>query len=465
MPVPTPTSLSAKRQWIETHRPQWLKDYYSFLSFPSISSQPQYGSAMQECTQWLSRYLEAMGFHVELWPTSGHSVLFATHTQAGPDQPTLLIYHHYDVQPVDPLEEWLSPPFEPTLREGQVYARGAQDNKGQCFYTLQALKMLQEQTGSLPLNIKLCIEGEEEVGSPGLSQILSHKKEQLEADYLTVVDSGLRDATIPAITLGMRGIVTLDVEVQGSQTDLHSGTHGGIVFNPIHALVELLAGLRDDQGKITIPGFYDQVVEIPAEERQEISFTFNSEDYQQQTGAYPVGGEKAYTPLERVGMRPTLEINGIHGGYTGRGFKTVIPAKAHAKISCRLVPDQEPAQIGKLVATYLKNHAPAGVQVSVHVHAGQGTAIRASSQLPIVKSFAKAYEEVFGRPCEFILTGGSIPIVAKLAEASGGEMIVMGLGLDSDFIHAPNEHFGLDRLEKGILIMARAIENLVANKE
>jgi acetylornithine deacetylase/succinyl-diaminopimelate desuccinylase-like protein len=230
-------------------------------------------------------------------------------------------------------------------------------------------------------------------------------------------------------------------------------------------LVELLAGLRDDQGRITIPGFYDQVIDMSAEERQEISFTFDPADYQQQTGACPVGGEKDYTPLERAGMRPTLEINGIHGGYTGRGFKTVIPAKAHAKISCRLVSDQEPAQIGELVAAYLKSHAPAGVQVSVHVHAGQGEAVRVSSQVPVVKSFAKAYEEVFGRSCEFILTGGSIPIGAKLAEACGGEMIVMGLGLDSDLIHAPNEHFGLDRIEKGILIMARAIENLVANRE
>ena len=455
-----PLSLQAMNAWIDTQRSRWMKDFFQFLSFPSISADPKNKQDILNCVNWLAAYLKEMNFDVELWPTPGHPVLFASHDKAGPNRPTLLIYNHYDVQPVDPLEEWLSPPFQPTLREGQVYARGAQDNKGQCFYVLQALKLLQDQTGSLPINIKLCIEGEEEMGSMGLSQVLSNKKKQLKADYLAVVDCGLNNADDPAVTLGMRGIVTLDIEVQGSKIDLHSGSHGGIVPNPIHALVQLLARLRDAKGKITIPGFYAEVVDISSEERDLVSFQFDLDDYNEHTGASSEGGEKDYSPLERAWIRPTLEINGIQGGYAGKGFKTVIPAKAHAKISCRLVPNQHPAQIGELVASFLRNNAPPGVEVAVQVNLGQGKAIRASPKAPIVQSFAKAFEEVFGKPCAFIFGGGSIPITTELAEACEGEVILLGLGLDTDQIHAPNEHFGLDRIQKGILIMASAIQNL-----
>ena len=453
-------SLKAMQKWIEINRPQWLKEFMTFLSFPSVSSEPQFKQSVLECAQWLTHYLTHLQFKVESWSTLGHPVIFASNMNAGPDKPTLLIYHHYDVQPADPLEEWHSPPFSPSLRDGQIYARGAQDNKGQCFYVLQALKLLQEQTGSLPINIKLCIEGEEEIGSAGLAAILHQKKEQLQADYLAIVDLGLRKAKIPALTLGIRGIVTLDVEIQGSHTDLHSGSHGGIAPNPIHALVQLLASMRDDKGFIAIPDFYKNVRDMSLEERSRVSFDFNADEYQQQTGASPTGGEIQYSVLERAWIRPTLEINGIYGGYTGKGFKTVIPAKAFAKISCRLVPNQEPGEIGNLIASYLKENAPPGIRVTVHIHPGQGKAVRISPNAEIVKAFAKAFEEIFAAPCEFIFEGASIPIVPKLAEACGGETILLGLGLTTDQIHAPNEHFGIDRLEKGMLVMARAIEFL-----
>lgn len=456
-------SLPDMKKWIETNRPQWLEEFMTFLSFPSISSEPQFQQSILECADWLVSYLKDLDFKVELWTTPGHPIIFASNMQAGPNQPTLLIYHHYDVQPADPLEEWQSPPFQPRLHEGNIYARGAQDNKGQCFYTLQALKLLKEHKGSFPINIKLCIEGEEEIGSAGLASILNQKQDQLKADYLAIGDLGLRQAHIPALTLGIRGIITLDVEVQGSQTDLHSGSHGGIVPNPIHALVKLLANLRDDEGHITIPGFYQDVKEIDAEESAGVSFHFDANEYYQQTGAYPTGGEIKYSVLERAWIRPTLEINGICGGYTGKGFKTVIPAKAFAKISCRLVPDQQPNEIGNLIATYLKNHAPAGVEVTVHVHPGQGKAVRISRNANVVKAFSKAFEEVFNTPCEFIFEGASIPIVPELATACGGDTILLGLGLTTDRIHAPNEHFSIDRLEKGMLIMARAIELLASN--
>jgi acetylornithine deacetylase/succinyl-diaminopimelate desuccinylase-like protein len=454
------TSLSSMRAWIETHRPQWLDEYYTFLKFPSVSSEPQHKQDVLDCVNWLADYLKKLNFEVESWPSSGHPVIFASNMKAGPAKPTLLIYHHYDVQPADPLEKWQSPPFEPTLRDGEVYARGAQDNKGQCFYTIQALKLLQEQMGSLPINIKLCIEGEEETGSAGLDNLLAQKKEKLRADYLAIIDLGLHKPDIPALILGIRGIVTFDIAVQGSTTDLHSGSHGGIVFNPIHALVKLLAGLRDEEGRIAIPGFYKDVIDMSVEERSNVSFLFDSNEYQLQIGALPTGGESKYSVLERAWIRPTLEINGIHGGYTGTGFKTVIPATAHAKISCRLVPNQQPAEIGELISAYLKKNAPPGIQVSVQVHPGQGKAVRISPNVPVVKCFAKAFGEVFDKPCEFIFEGASIPVVPKLAEACGGETILLGLGLITDQIHAPNEHFGIERLEKGMLIMARAIEHL-----
>lgn len=450
-------SLNDMHQWIDTNRPVWMEEFMTFLRFPSISSEMQFNPAMKECADWLMRYLKNLDFKIELWPTKGHPVIYASNNEAGPDKPTLLIYNHYDVQPVDPLEQWQTPPFQPELRKGEIYARGAQDNKGQCFYTLQSLKMIRELTGSFPINIKLCIEGEEEIGSTGLAAILMQKKEALQADYLAIVDLGIQNAARPALTLGIRGIVTLDVEVQGSSTDLHSGSHGGIVPNPIHALVKLLASLRDDRGEITIAGFYDEVNTISLQERSAVSFDFDVDEYYQQTGAAPTGGEMSYAVLERAWLRPTLEINGICGGYTGTGFKTVIPAKAMAKISCRLVPDQQPAEIGKKIADYLNKNAPLGIEVKVDVHSGQGKAVRVSPHAKVVKAFSLAFEEVFKVKCTYIYEGASIPIAAELAAVSGGETILLGLGLTTDQIHAPNEHFGVDRLEKGILIMARAL--------
>lgn len=452
------TFLLNLEQLIDQNHEKWLADFKEFLSFASISSEVKSKPAMEACVEWLVDYLKTMGFHVEIWPTSGYPVIYASFNQAGPEQPTLLIYNHYDVQPVDPLEEWDSPPFEPTIRNGEIYARGAQDNKGQCFYVLQALKLLIEQTGTLPINIKLCIEGEEEVCSHGLSGILNSKKRELSADYLAIVDLGIDLPDIPAITLGTRGSMTMDMEVSTAYTDVHSGYHGGIILNPLHILVNLLDSLRDKDGQITIPGFYDNVEEMTGAERALISFNFDATEYRKITGAYPTGGEKAYTALERGWIRPTLEINGLWGGYKGDGFKTVIPAKAHAKLSCRLVPNQDPQQIGASIEKFLKEQAPEGAEVTIKLHPGQGKAVRVSPTAQVVKTFSKAYESVFGTPCQFIMQGASIPIVPELQAISEAEVILMGLGLMSDQIHAPNEHFGLDRIKKGILIMAKAID-------
>ncbi len=450
--------LTLIQEQLQIESELWLEDFYTFLRFASISSEVEYKQPLLECADWVSHYLKGINFKVDYWETSGHPTLFASNLEAGPDKPTLLIYHHYDVQPVDPLDLWESPPFEPLLRDNQVYARGAQDNKGQCFYTLLALKYIMKLEGKLPINIKLIVEGEEETGSQGLATLLETKKDALKADYLAIVDLEIPSISQPAVTLGIRGIVTMDIIAEGSKSDLHSGMHGGMAPNPIHALSTLFAGIRDSQGKITIPGFYQDVKPLSESEKQLIFFDFNEDEFSGLTGTTPSGGELNFPALERAWTRPTIEINGIQGGYTGSGFKTVIPSKALAKVSCRLVPQQDPEHIGKLVADYFKAHAPKGIKISVHLHPGQGGAARVPPESKIVKAFSKAYSEVFGTPCKYALSGGSIPIASALAEASEAELVLVGLGLTTDLIHAPNEHFGLDRIEKGACIIARVIE-------
>jgi acetylornithine deacetylase/succinyl-diaminopimelate desuccinylase-like protein len=461
MSVQTLTLGQLKNDWAAIQEDA-LNDYLTFLRFKSISTDLKYKEETIRCARWLQDYVKQIGFETELWETPGYPVIFASHNGAGPSKPTLLIYNHYDVQPADPLSEWDSPPFEPIMRDGEVFARGAQDNKGQCFYVLQALKALLKHNPAFPINIKLCIEGEEEIGSPQLAALLKEKDKQkkLKADYLAIVDTGLPDKETPAITLGVRGIVTMEVRVQGSSADLHSGSHGGLVYNPLHALVEMLAKLRDKEGKITIPGFYEDVLEMTQKEKSQIAFDFDEKKYEAMFGVKSHGGEKALAPLERAWNRPTLEINGIAGGYGGIGFKTVIPSKAIAKISCRLVPDQDPHKIGNLVAKYLKEIAPKEVAVEVEIFNGVGKAIRANPFSKVVKAFSMAYEELFQKPCKNIFEGASIPIVTELAEVSQSEVILLGFGLPDDQIHAPNEHFGVDRLEKGFLVLSLAIQNL-----
>jgi len=453
-------SISELKDLYKKNQKNALNDYFTFLKFESISTDPAYSKEVLKCADWLVDYIKKMGFETELWKTKGHPTIFAQNLKAGPKKPTLLIYNHYDVQPVDPLNEWTTPPFEPTVRDGQVYARGAQDNKGQCFYTLQALKALFERDGALPINIKLCIEGEEECGSNGLANILKSKEKELKADYLAIVDVGIKTPHTPSVTLGVRGLVTMDVDFQGSKTDLHSGSHGGLAYNPLHALVGVLSQLRDKNGKITIPGFYDDVAPIDDKEKKSLSMKFDEHSYKSTFGIPATGGERDLHPLERNWLRPSLEINGVSGGYSGKGFKTVITAKANAKISCRLVPNQDPQKMGALIAKFIETKAPEGISVKVDVHPGGGKAVRAKPESKIVKAFSQAFSEAFGSPCKIIFEGASIPIVTELAAASKSEVVLVGLGLADDQIHAPNEHFGLDRFERGFVIIARTLQIL-----
>ena len=435
-----------------------LQDYFTFLRFASIATDPAHKQDVLDCADWLGDYLKLIGLQVEKWETENAPVIFAHDLRAGPHKETLLIYCHYDVQPVDPLDEWITPPFEPTLREGEIYARGATDNKGQCFYTITAIKTLLKELGKLPMNLKFLIEGEEESGSLSLSKAIQQKKEALKADYLLIVDSGIEHPEIPAITLGARGILCMQVTIKEANFDLHSGMTGGIAYNPNKALVKLLAKLHDKDGKVAIPGFYDAVAEIPEEEKKEISFEFDVDHFDSMFGFVPSGMEEGISPNEAAWLRPTAEINGICGGYSGAGFKTVIPAKAFAKLSCRLVPNQIPQEIAALVADFLVKNTPAGLRCEVEVFPGNGEGFRTNPKSRIAELVAKSYTQVFEKPCKKILIGGSIPISVQLREAAEAEMVLVGVGLPDDHIHAPNEHFGLDRFEKGYLTICRTIE-------
>lgn len=457
-------SLERLKKWYKAHYEQTMENFFTFLSFPSISTDPRYEQDSRRTAEWLCAYLNQIGLTATLWETSGLPVVFGTHLKAGPNRPTLLIYHHYDVQPVDPIDLWKNDPFKPVIRNNQVYARGAVDNKGQCFYSLTALQAFFELVKEFPFNIKVFIEGEEESGGRGTAAILQQKEAELKADHLLVIDFDIPNARTPGITLGMRGLVALHVECGNSLIDLHSGVHGGIALNPNRALVSMLAKMWDERGKVSIPHFYDDVRGLSKEHMAYVDMSFDLEHYQRTFGVHAFCMEEGYSIKESNWLRPALEINGMWGGYIGAGFKTVIPAKAFAKVSCRLVPDQDPKHIGECIADFLKNNAPQGIEVKVDLHHG-ALAYRSRFDSFIVKTAALAYEEVFGNPCQYLFCGASVPIVVDLARASKAEVAMIGVGLADDDIHAPNEHFGLDRFELGYLTVGSILSRLSQTDE
>jgi acetylornithine deacetylase/succinyl-diaminopimelate desuccinylase-like protein len=455
----TAPGIDVLKQWFRDHYEETLKDFFTFLSFPSISADSHFEKDCRKTADWLVAYMNQMGLSATLWETSGLPVVFGAHMDAGPDKPTLLLYHHYDVQPVDPIDLWASDPFKPAIKQNQVYARGAADNKGQCFYSLVAIKALLELSGQLGFNLKVFIEGEEESGGRGTTAILRERGEELRADHLLVVDYDISDVETPGITLGMRGIVTLQVECTNASIDLHSGVHGGIALNPNRALADMLASFWDKRGKVQIPHFYDDVFPFPEQQRALVDMSFDVQQYQKEFGVKAFAPEEGFSIRESNWIRPSLEINGMWGGYTGLGFKTVIPAKAYAKISCRLVPNQDPKKVGQAIAAFLCAHAPQGIEVKVDILHGAPAYFSALDSF-IVKLAALAYEEVFGKPCKHRFCGASVPIVFDLAQASHAQVAMIGVGLAGDDIHAPNEHFGLDRFELGYLIIGRILGRL-----
>ncbi len=452
-------TLSEYFAWYDETKEEFLRDLKQFLSFPSISTDPERKKDVLACANWVEQYAKDSGFKTEQWETIGHPTVYGEWLKAGSGKPTVLIYGHYDVQPADPLELWESPPFEPTLRDGNLFARGVSDNKGQIFYTLAALRSILKKTGSLPVNVKLCIEGEEESGSGGLAGILASRTEQLKADHLFVIDLIIHDPKVPAVCVGLRGITTLSVEFIGSAIDLHSGGHGGVAYNPNRAATEILSKFYDEFGKVAIPGFYDDVVPFPDDERKRVSLQLDPAMYKKLFGAEATGGEREVPPAERNTIRPALEINGFGGGYFGSGFKTVIPAKTTIKVSARTVPNQNPHKIQKLIADFIEANTPPGIRCSIELM-DSGDGIRVRSDTKGVQSVARAMSEVLNAECRFVLEGGSIPIAAKLKEACGGDIALFGYGLPTDRWHAPNEHIALDRLRNGFVTVVRVLEIL-----
>ncbi|GAB5412061.1 MAG: dipeptidase [Chlamydiales bacterium] len=397
-----------------------------------------------------------MDMEVTLWEGKGHPIVFAK-TKHIEGAPTILLYHHYDVQPVDPLDLWDSNPFEPEMRDGKVYARGASDNKGQCFHSITAVKAFLEAGGKC--NIKLLIEGEEEGGSAAIKLFIPEKKDELQCDHVLVVDIGTPGPEIPAVTLGMRGIVAITVQCVAAKYDLHSGEHGGIAYNPNRALAEVIAKLWDEEGCIAIPGFTDDLQKLSDEDMAVIDFSFDEAEYRKEFGVRKLVDEGGISPMMANWLKPTIEINGMNGGYAGEGFKTIIPAKASAKISCRLPPGLKPDKVERQLVQFLQEHIAEGMEINVDSRGG-GSGYCSSVSNPTVQLAAKAYEEVFKKPCLFVMTGGSIPITTDLAQATGKEPILVGTALATDQIHAPNEHFVWSRFEQGFAVMANVFKRM-----
>ncbi len=441
-------------------RPSYLEDFYSFLRFPSISTDDQYAERLAECAHWLVKKLTSIGLETQLVPTPGHPVVWA-HNQHRSGRRTVLIYGHYDVQPPDPLELWDSPPFEPVLKEGYVFARGATDNKGQILSHILGIQETIEQDHELPVNLHLVIEGEEEIGSANLGPFLSQNRDALKSDVAVVSDTGMIERGVPTLSYGLRGVTALEVKVTGPKMDLHSGIYGGAVANPITALAQLLATLHDREGRVTIAGFYDRVKPLEDWEREAWRKLPVDGDklVLKETGVPELFGEAGYNSLGRVWARPTAEINGIGGGYQGKGTKTVIASHAMAKLTFRLVPDQEGDEILRLAKTHLRKNQPKGVTLEItDGHSGPWYLTDPHSQ--IGEAAQRALREAFNAEVALIREGGSIPIVSEFRGILGIETLLMGLALPDCRAHSPNENFPLENLDGGIRLNKAILHEL-----
>ena len=443
------------KSFIENHKDRLLSELFELLRIPSISADPSYNDAVAKCATAIEGHMKAIGLeNVEIYPTSGHPIVYGE-CIVDSKLPTVLVYGHYDVQPADPIELWDADPFEPVIRktdihpEGAIFARGACDDKGQMFMHLKAFEILKEQ-GDIPCNIKFMIEGEEEVGSMNLEPFIKSYRDKLACDVILISDTGMIANDVPSITTGLRGLSYVEVEVTGPNRDLHSGLYGGAVANPLNILADMIGSLHDDHGKITVEGFYDGVEVVSDEERAIMAKApFNQEEFNASIAIPAEEGEYGYTTPERTSIRPTLDVNGMWGGYIGEGAKTVIPSKAFAKISMRLVPGQNPDEITQKFIEHFSKIAPASVRINITPHHGGLPYVTHTSD-PAYKSASKAYETTFGVPALPVRSGGSIPIVALFEQVLGAKSILMGFGLDSDAIHSPNEHYGVFNYFKGI---------------
>lgn len=436
-------------QYIEKNKNRFIEELFELIKIPSVSSLSGHKSDMHEAAEtWKKLLLTSGADKAEIFPTDGNPITYAEKI-IDPAKPTVLVYGHMDVMPVEPLELWLSEPFKPEIRDEKIWARGADDDKGQSVIHAKAFELM-VNTDTLPCNVKFMIEGEEEIGSPNLEKWCEEYKKMLQADVILVSDTTMINPETPTITSGLRGLTYWEIELTGPNRDLHSGLYGGAVANPINVLSKLIAQMVDESGKITIPGFYDDVLEVSNEERILLSkVPFDQEKYKQAIGVAELWGEKGYTTNEQTGIRPSFDVCGIWGGYTGEGAKTVLPSKAFAKISCRLVPNQDYKKIDLAFDRYLKSIAPKSVKVEVRkLHGGQGYVC--PIDLPAYQAAEKACMEVFGKRPVPYRSGGSIPIISTFEQVLGVKSILIGFGLDSDAVHSPNENFPLEQFFNGI---------------
>ncbi len=436
--------------YITNNRESLLNRLQEYLTIPSISTDSTYKEDIRKAAKFTSDYLTEIGFNnVEMFETEGHPLVFGEYNEAGENAPTVLFYGHYDVQPVDPIDEWKSDPFRPTIRDGRIYARGASDDKGQVFMNLAVFEAYMKTKGNLPLNVKVCIEGEEEIGSENLYDLLLTNKEKFSADFVVISDSGMVAKNQPTILYGLKGFTGIEITVKGPDQDLHSGLYGGAVRNPAMALTHILASMKNEQEVITVDGFYDGVEPLTDEERALIK-KVSGEEYEKTTGIKETVSEKGYDAKEHTMARPTFEINGIYGGYQGEGTKTIIPSTATAKITCRLVPGQDPDQIQRLLKSHIERVTPTGVEVEVKLEKLSSKAYMVKPDHPLIQKAAACYEKAFNKETVFVRMGGSIPVVEWLDGLYNIPVILLGFGTPEDRLHSPNESFPLDSFDKGM---------------
>lgn len=451
---------TAALAYAEQHRELFLEELKQFVGIPSVSTDPSAKHEVERAAAWVAGQLSELGMqNVAIYPTGGHPVVYGESLAAGPDAPTVLIYGHMDVQPAEPLELWKTPPFEATQVGENLYGRGASDMKGQVVASLKAVESLARTTG-LPVNLKFLIEGEEEIGSPHLKDFILAHRSMLASDFALNTDSGFLSSETPCITYGLRGLAYFELRLSGPDHDLHSGSYGGVVHNPAQVLCELIAGMHDGDGRITLPGFYDSVRQLADEERHELArLPMDDAFFLKQTGASALYGEAGFSPVERVGARPTLEVNGLLSGFTGEGQKTVLPAHAMAKISMRLVPNQDPDEVHQQLVRYIQENVPSTVQWEVINMVGNSASISDRSS-PAVKAMGKALEDTWGVRPVFKREGGSIPVVSQMQEILNIQSVIAGFGLPDDNLHAPNEKQHLPTLFRGIDALIRFLSYL-----
>ena len=447
-------------EYLQSNRERSIEELNELLRIPSVSAKSEHRDDTARAAEWLAERMRKIGLQtIEVIPTAGHPVVLGE-WRGAPGAPTLLLYGHYDVQPPEPLDEWKSPPFEPVVRDGKLFARGSVDDKGQVYLHLKAVEAHLAANGTLPVNVVFLIEGEEEVGSPNLGAFLAANAGRLKCDAVMISDTTMFAPGLPSITVGLRGLAYMEVRVQGPSVDLHSGAYGGAVVNPANALAKIIARLHDEQGRVTVPGFYDRVKEPSAAERESIGrLPFQEEGLREEVGAPALGGEAGHGPLERIWVRPTLDVNGLLSGYTGEGAKTVLPARAMAKVSMRLVPDQDYKEVESAFTRHVLSLAPPGVTVEVEaLHGGQPWHAEPSG--PVFDAAKRALAKAFGKEPVMIREGGSIPIVQQFQELLGAPVVLIGFGLPGENAHAPNEWMSVENFHRGAEAIAMLYEEL-----